>query len=262
MKKILEAKNLIIFNAQGHLVVDNISFALYDDEIFCLSGPFDSGVSDVINAIVFSKELGYQIVSGDIVFNDKSSSLLLYENGKLIRKSFKVFKEQTTYFSDPRQIFNPYYSVGSQIAQAIRAKMKVSFSEAKVAAIHSMQKCQINQAAELYAFKTDQIKDALLFKSMLALAIGKQAKIIFADFSLICADITVKAQFLDLLCQLKQNHGLSILMAESLDTSLQVADRLAFIDSGRIIKLLDKQDFQKVYFDQSNLVELFSESNI
>lgn len=262
MKNILEVQDLTVVNKKNTVLVDSISFNVENNEFLSISGTSSSGRNAIINALVFSQRLGLKFTSGDIYFNKNSESYELLYDGQVNKKGFKVFKKNIAYISNPRNLFSPYSSVGSHVAQAIHDGQGLSYSQSKIAAIHTMQICGISDAADIYSKKSNQVKDGVLYRSMLALAMGKKPMLILADNPLLNCDLTIKGQFIDMVQQLRQEYIPAMLIVENLTASLELADRIAVMESGQILRQFIKRDFDQIYFDQSNMMDFLKNKAI
>lgn len=254
MKKILEIQNLTVHLSDGPRIIEDVSFDINKQQCICLTGPLGSGKSSLLRAVLFGPKLDYKIISGDVTFFIGNKSYKVIVDGKFNKTGSKIFQKHTAYFASPEKIFNPYKSVGSQVANVIKHAQKINYFDAKTAAIVLMKKCQIYEAADLYHCKPGQLKQGVLFKAMLAMALGKGAKLWLFDKKFDSIDLTVQSLIIDLIKDLKKHHDISILASERLATALQMSDSVIFMNSGKVIGTVPASDFQQIYFDQSNLM--------
>jgi peptide/nickel transport system ATP-binding protein len=235
MSHLLEVRNLQThFPTRAGLVraVDGVSFYVDRGELLGLVG--ESGCGKSITALSVMRLISPpgKIVSGEISF----------EGENLLNASERRMREIrgddiAMIFQDPMTSLNPVYTVGEQIAEALRLHRNLSRQEARNAAIKAMEEVAIPDAARRVGDYPHQLSGGMRQRVMIAMALACDPKLLIADEPTTALDVTIQAQILELLNELRRTRELGVLLiTHDLGVVAEVADRVAVMYTGRIVE--------------------------
>jgi oligopeptide/dipeptide ABC transporter ATP-binding protein len=217
-------------------VVDNVSFAIQPGETLGLVGESGSGKS--ITSLAIMRLLPPQArVSGEIFFseNGTTSSLpaLPDDSMRQLRGS-----RIAMIFQEPMTALNPVMRVGDQIAEAILAHGTHSKSEAGSLAVQAMTDVAIPEPDRRSRDYPHQLSGGMRQRVMIAMAIVNRPQLLIADEPTTALDVTIQAQILDLLAELRSKFGLAMLfISHDLAVVSQVAGSVAVMYAGSVVEL-------------------------
>jgi oligopeptide/dipeptide ABC transporter ATP-binding protein len=235
MPHLLEVRNLQTqFSTRAGLVraVDGVSFYLDGGELLGLVG--ESGCGKSITALSVMRLVAPpgKIVSGEIIFDGKNLLSLSDREMRQIRGD-----DIAMIFQDPMTSLNPVFRVGEQIAEALRLHRKLSRKEARAAAIEAMQEVAIPDPARRVDDYPQQLSGGMRQRVMIAMALACNPKLLIADEPTTALDVTIQAQILELLNELRKTRELAVLLiTHDLGVVAEVADRVAVMYTGRIVE--------------------------
>ena len=150
-------------------------------------------------------------------------------------------------FQDPMLTLNPTIPVGKQITEAIIKNQKVSRDEAKKRAVEMLKLVGIPDAEQRYGLQPHFFSGGMRQRCVLAIALACDPEILFADEATTALDATVEAKILDLLLELREKTGISIVfISHDLGAVARIADRVAVMYAGKIIEIGTAEE---VYYD-------------
>ncbi len=235
MPHLLEVGNLQTqFPTRAGLVraVDGVSFYLDGGELLGLVG--ESGCGKSITALSVMRLIAPpgKIVSGEIIFDGKNLLSLSDREMRQIRGD-----DIAMIFQDPMTSLNPVFRVGEQIAEALRLHRKLSRKDARAAAIEAMQEVAIPDPARRVDDYPHQLSGGMRQRVMIAMALACNPKLLIADEPTTALDVTIQAQILELLNELRKTRELAVLLiTHDLGVVAEVADRVAVMYTGRIVE--------------------------
>lgn len=235
MAHLLEVKDLRTqFPTRAGLVraVDGVSFHLERGELLGLVG--ESGCGKSITALSVMRLIAPpgQIVSGEIFFDGKDLLKLSDSEMRQMRGD-----DIGMIFQDPMTSLNPVYTIGEQIAEALRLHQKLSRKQAKQAAIEAMREVAIPDPARRVDDYPHQLSGGMRQRVMIAMALACNPKLLIADEPTTALDVTIQAQILELLNELRKQRDLAVLLiTHDLGVVAEVADRVAVMYTGRIVE--------------------------
>ena len=219
----------------------NLDFTITKGEVLGLVGESGSGKS--VTALALMRLLPPQArASGEIHFSNGSGSQdllrLLDESMRHLRGS-----QLAMIFQEPMTALNPVMRVGDQIAEALLAHRKVSRQEAWNRAVEAMSDVAIPDPAQRARDYPHQLSGGMRQRVMIAMAIVNRPQLLIADEPTTALDVTIQAQILDLLTELRGKFGLTMLfISHDLAVVSQVADRVAVMYAGSLVELGSKHD--------------------
>jgi oligopeptide/dipeptide ABC transporter ATP-binding protein len=247
---LLDVRNLnITFPASSHTgnsrplhAVRDLSFAIAPGEVLGLVGESGSGKS--ITSLAIMRLLPLQArVSGEILFAQNGSgsrdlSTLDADPMRQLRGSGIAM-----IFQEPMTALNPVMRVGDQIAEAVSAHNSISGREAWQRAVDAMNDVAIPDAARRARDYPHQLSGGMRQRIMIAMAIVNRPQLLIADEPTTALDVTIQAQILELLGELRSKFGLAMLfISHDLAVVSQVADRVAVMYAGCLVELGTKRD--------------------
>ncbi len=235
MQHLLEVNNLRThFPTRGGLVraVDGISFHVDAGELLGLVG--ESGCGKSITALSVMRLVAPpgKIVGGEITFDGKDLLRLSDEAMREIRGD-----DIAMIFQDPMTSLNPVFTVGEQIAEALRLHRKLNRKLAWEAAIESMREVAIPDPGRRANDYPHQLSGGMRQRVMIAMALACDPKLLIADEPTTALDVTIQAQILELMNDLRKNRELAVLLiTHDLGVVAEVADRVAVMYTGKIVE--------------------------
>jgi len=232
---LLEVDNLRVeFNTlEGRIrAVDGISFNVQEGETLGLVGESGCGKSITAMSILRLITPPGRIAAGRILYRGRD---LLTVSEPEIRKVRG--KEIALIFQEPVAALNPVYTVGNQIAEAIRVHNKVSKKDALIEAVRLLRLVQIPDPERRVRDYPHQMSGGMCQRVMIAMSLSCKPSLLMADEPTTALDVTIQAEILDLLKRLKDEFRLSMLLiSHNLGVIAGSADRVAVMYAGRIVE--------------------------
>jgi peptide/nickel transport system ATP-binding protein/oligopeptide transport system ATP-binding protein len=238
---LLEVRNLKTYFAtrRGEArSVDDISFTLEQGETLSLVGESGSGKSVTALSILRLVAAPGRIVGGQILFEGRDLLKLRESEMRAIRGD-----DIAMIFQDPMTSLNPVYTVGEQIAEAIRLHRKVSKKEAWNQAIEGMRDVAIPAPEARAKNYPHEMSGGMRQRVMIAMALACDPKLLIADEPTTALDVTIQAQILDLLTELREKRNLALLLiTHDLGVVAETSDRVAVMYSGKIVEQAEARE--------------------
>jgi oligopeptide/dipeptide ABC transporter ATP-binding protein len=241
---LLDVRNLnISFPTNGKpslTAVRDLSFTLAPREVLGLVGESGSGKS--LTALALMRLLPPAArAAGEILFSNGDSRDLLQlpdDDMRSLRGAHIAM-----IFQEPMTALNPVMRVGDQIAEAVCAHTRIAKSAAWNRAVDAMNDVAIPDAARRARDYPHQLSGGMRQRIMIAMAIVNRPQLLIADEPTTALDVTIQAQILELLSDLREKFGLAMLfISHDLAVVSQVADRVAVMYVGSLIELGSKPD--------------------
>src|SRR5256886_2804612 len=235
MSHLIEVKNLhTYFQTREGLVcaVEGVSFYLDRGELLGLVG--ESGCGKSITALSIMRLVAPpgKIVAGEILFEGRD--LLKLSNAEM--RSMRG-NDVAMIFQDPMTSLNPVFTVGEQIAEALRLHRRLSGKDARAAAVEAMREVSIPDPELRVNDYPHQLSGGMRQRVMIAMALACDPKLLIADEPTTALDVTIQAQILELLNHLRKTRDLAILLiTHDLGVVAEVADRVAVMYTGKIVE--------------------------
>lgn len=235
MSHLLQVKDLKThFPTRSGLVraVDGVSFHVDRGELLGLVG--ESGCGKSITALSVMRLVARpgKIVGGEIFFDGRDLLKLSDSEMRQMRGD-----DIAMIFQDPMTSLNPVFTVGEQIAEALRLHRKLSSQEAKLAAVEAMREVAIPDPSRRAADYPHQLSGGMRQRVMIAMALACNPRLLIADEPTTALDVTIQAQILELLNDLRTQRDLAVLLiTHDLGVVAEVADRVAVMYTGRIVE--------------------------
>ncbi|MCX5097605.1 ABC transporter ATP-binding protein [Streptomyces sp. NBC_00365] len=231
MSDLLRVRDLTVA-FHGVPVVDAIDFAVPPGGALGIVGESGSGKSMTSLAIMGLLPKG-ATRAGSIEFDGGELTTLNERRMRAVRGD-----RIAMVFQDPLSSLNPYYTVGTQIAEAYRShRSGVSRRAARKAAIEAMERVHIRDAARRVDEYPHQFSGGMRQRVMIAMALSTEPSLIIADEPTTALDVTVQAQILDLLAEVRRDTGAAlILITHDLAVVSEVTDTLIVMRHGKAVE--------------------------
>ncbi|MGA2388205.1 MAG: ABC transporter ATP-binding protein [Candidatus Sulfotelmatobacter sp.] len=222
------------------MAVREVTFSIAPGEVLGLVGESGSGKS--ITSLAVMRLLPPQArISGEILFAEdgrpRNLDTLPDDSMRQLRGS-----RIAMIFQEPMTALNPVMRVGDQIAEAVLAHGSHSRSEANQLALQSMRDVAVSQPDRRARDYPHQLSGGMRQRVMIAMAIVNRPQLLIADEPTTALDVTIQAQILELLAELRTKFGLAMLfISHDLAVVSEVADRVAVMYAGTIVELGKKR---------------------
>src|SRR6185436_4346697 len=232
---ILEVKNLSThFLTRAGLIkaADEVSFKINSGSTLALVGESGSGKSITSLSIMRLVPPPGKITQGEIIFDGRD--LMKLDDDKMRRLRGR---EIAMIFQDPMTSLNPVYTVGDQIAEAIELHERAPRKQAWRKAVEMMKRVRIPDAERRAKDYPHQLSGGMRQRVMIAIALSCNPKLLIADEPTTALDVTVEKQILELMMQMKDELGLSIIMiTHNLPVALNYCDRILVMYAGKAME--------------------------
>jgi len=235
---LVELHNLRVeFPASPHplAAVRDLSFGVSKGEVLGLVGESGSGKS--VTSLAIMRLLPPQaIIQGQIYWHNGAQQDLLQLDTEPMRqlRGSRI----SMIFQEPMTALNPVMRVGDQIAEAVRAHQHISKAEAGDQAVSALQEVAIPDPARRARDYPHQLSGGMRQRVMIAMAIVNRPQLLIADEPTTALDVTVQAQILDLLKQLREKFALTMLfISHDLAVVSQISHRVAVLYAGHLVEL-------------------------
>ncbi|MBZ4655084.1 MAG: peptide transporter ATP-binding protein [Peptococcaceae bacterium] len=241
MKNILEVQNLqtSFFTHVGEVkAVGGVSFQVGVGEAIGIVG--ESGCGKSVTSLSIMRLLTYpgQIVGGSINFAGKDLVKATEKEMQRIRGN-----EISMIFQDPMTSLNPVFTIGNQIMEPLMRHQKLSRSEAKAKAIEMLRLVGIPSPEKRAAQYPHEFSGGMRQRVMIAMALSCQPKLLIADEPTTALDVTIQAQILELMKELKEKINTSIiLITHDLGVVAEVCSRIIVMYAGIIVEQGTRED--------------------
>ena len=239
---ILQVRNLSVhfYTYAGILkAIEKVSFDVYKGETFALVGETGCGKSVTSRALTQLIESPGKIVEGEILYYKDDGSVidLLKLNDKEIRE---IRGNEIAYiFQDPHASLDPLYTIGYQIAEAMEVHGKVkSIKEGIKKAVEILRAVLIPDPERRVKNYPHELSGGMKQRVVIGIGISNNPRILIADEPTTALDVTVQAQILELINQLKEKYKATvILITHNLGVVAETADRVAVMYAGKIVEI-------------------------
>ncbi|MEW6443495.1 MAG: ABC transporter ATP-binding protein [bacterium] len=213
--------------------VDGVSFSIERRKTLCLVG--ESGCGKTVTGLSILRLVPSppgRIASGQILFEGVNLLELSEEEMRRIRGN-----RISMIFQEPMTSLNPVFTIGNQIAEAIRLHQRVSRKEARERTIEMLTRVGLPAPEQRIRDYPNQLSGGMRQRVMIAMALSCHPMLLIADEPTTALDVTIQAQILELMVSLQQQMGMAILfITHDLGIVAQMADHVAIMYAGRIVE--------------------------
>jgi len=236
VSQLLAVKNLrTYFKAQRGMIraVDGVDFTVDPGATLGIVGESGSGKSVSALSIMGLVEKPGEVQAGSsVVFDGRELTTMAERDLERIRGA-----AISMVFQEPMTSLNPVYSVGDQIAESVRIHRNASAKEAKARALEMLELVGIPSAARRIDDYPHQLSGGMRQRVMIAMALACDPKLIIADEPTTALDVTIQAQILDLLADLRERLGMAILLiTHDLGVVAEMCHDVVVMYAGRVVE--------------------------
>jgi oligopeptide/dipeptide ABC transporter ATP-binding protein len=216
-----------------HAAVDGVSFALAARETLALVGESGCGKSVTALSIMgLVPQPQGRIAEGRIVLEGRNLVGLREAELEKLRGN-----RMAMIFQEPMSSLNPVMTIGAQVAESLAVHQGLSRGAADAKALQVLDEVKIPSAARRFHEYPHQFSGGMRQRVMIAMALACEPAVLLADEPTTALDVTIQAQVLGLLADLKQQHGMTMLfITHNLGVVAQIADRVAVMYAGQIVE--------------------------
>ena len=216
----------------GNQVLTDISFTLREGEVLGIVGESGSGKSVTAYSIMGLTAYPGKLIGGTIYFNGHQIEKMSEKEMRKIRGN-----EVSIIFQDPMTSLNPVYTIGNQITEVIRLHTGKSKKEAYNRAKELLELVGINEPTKRLKQYPHELSGGMRQRVMIAIALACEPKLLIADEPTTALDVTIQAQILELMQELRQKLGMSIIMiTHDLGVVASMCERIAVMYAGHIVE--------------------------
>jgi peptide/nickel transport system ATP-binding protein len=211
-------------------VVDGVSFEIGRKETLAVVGESGSGKSVSAMSIMRLLPPKTSRIEGKVAFDGRNLLSLSPEEMRRIRGNeiAMIFQETS---------LNPVYTVGFHLVETLRQHRNISVSEARKEAIALLEKVRIPAAAKRLDEYAHQFSGGMRQRVMIAIALACRPKLLIADEPTTALDVTIQAQILELIKELQDEEGMSVLfITHDMGVVAEIADRTVVMYNGRLVE--------------------------
>lgn len=234
-EKLLEIKDerLSFFTPAGEVkALNGVSFSMEEGEVLGIVGESGSGKSVTAYSVMGLTAYPGKLIGGTINFNGHQIDKMSEKEMRKIRGN-----EVSIIFQDPMTSLNPVYTIGNQITEVIRLHTGKSKKEAYDRAKELLELVGINEPTKRLKQYPHELSGGMRQRVMIAIALACEPKLLIADEPTTALDVTIQAQILELMQELRKKLGMSIIMiTHDLGVVASMCERIAVMYAGHIVE--------------------------
>ena len=234
-EKLLEIKDerLSFFTPAGEVkALNGVSFSMEEGEVLGIVGESGSGKSVTAYSVMGLTAYPGKLIGGTINFNGHQIDKMSDKEMRKIRGN-----EVSIIFQDPMTSLNPVYTIGNQITEVICLHTGKSKKEAHDRAKELLELVGINEPAKRLKQYPHELSGGMRQRVMIAIALACEPKLLIADEPTTALDVTIQAQILELMQELRKKLGMSIIMiTHDLGVVASMCERIAVMYAGHIVE--------------------------
>jgi oligopeptide transport system ATP-binding protein len=226
------------FFVEGSVIhaVDGVSLTLDDGQILGIVGESGCGKSVAVLSLMQLVDEPGRVVGGQAHFRDGRTVVDLLTVSPAELRQIRGNKISMI-FQDPMTSLNPVLTIGYQLAEPLRVHQRLSGGAARARAVDLLERVGIPDAPRRLRDYPHQFSGGMRQRVMIAMAMACRPKLLIADEPTTALDVTIQAQILDLLRQLRDEFGTSIIIiTHDLGVIAEIAEKVAVMYAGRVVE--------------------------
>ena len=229
----IQHERLSFFTPAGEVkALNDVSIHLNDGEVLGIVGESGSGKSVTAYSLMGLTAYPGKLVGGTIDFNGHRINDLSEKEFRKIRGN-----EVSIIFQDPMTSLNPVYTIGNQIMEVILLHTDKNKEPARARAKELLELVGINEPEKRLKQYPHELSGGMRQRVMIAIALACEPKLLIADEPTTALDVTIQAQILELMMELKEKLGMAIIMiTHDLGVVASMCDKIAVMYAGRIVE--------------------------
>ena len=229
----IQHERLSFFTPAGEVkALNDVSIHLNDGEVLGIVGESGSGKSVTAYSLMGLTAYPGKLVGGTIDFNGHRINDLSEKEFRKIRGN-----EVSIIFQDPMTSLHPVYTIVNQIMEVILLHTDKNKEQARARAKELLELVGINEPEKRLKQYPHELSGGMRQRVMIAIALACEPKLLIADEPTTALDVTIQAQILELMMELKEKLGMAIIMiTHDLGVVASMCDRIAVMYAGRIVE--------------------------
>lgn len=229
---LIEVSGLVIRSDSGATLVDGVDFTVPRGGTLGIVGESGSGKTLTCRSLLGLLPGGTHVADGDITFDGNSLAGLDEKAWRHIRGT-----RIASVFQDPASYLNPSLPVGRQLAEVLRVKTGLGRRASRERALELFGQVGLRNADRVFRQYAHELSGGMLQRILIAIALAETPELLIADEATTALDVTVQAEILDLLAELRELYGLTlILVSHDLAVVSQVCEEVLVFRSGVIVE--------------------------
>ena len=229
----IQNERLSFFTPVGEVkALNDVSFKMKEGEVLGIVGESGSGKSVTAYSIMGLTAYPGRLVGGTIDFNGHHINDMTEAEFREIRGN-----EVSIIFQDPMTSLNPVYTVGNQIEEVIKLHTNKNKHEARERAKELLELVGINEPEKRLKQYPHELSGGMRQRVMIAIALACEPKLLIADEPTTALDVTIQAQILELMMELREKLGMAIIMiTHDLGIVASMCEKIAVMYAGKIVE--------------------------
>lgn len=235
----IKNERLSFFTPAGEVkALNDVSIHLKEGEVLGIVGESGSGKSVTAYSLMGLTAYPGKLIGGTLEFNGHRIDEMTENQMRKIRG-----EEISIIFQDPMTSLNPVYTIGNQICEMILLHTNKSKQEARERAKELLTLVGINEPEKRLKQYPHELSGGMRQRVMIAIAMACEPKLLIADEPTTALDVTIQAQILELMMELKEKLGMAIIMiTHDLGVVASMCDRIAVMYAGKVVEYGTTED--------------------
>lgn len=235
----IENERLSFFTPAGEVkALNDVSLHLREGEVLGIVGESGSGKSVTAYSLMGLTAYPGRLVGGSLNFNGHHINEMTEKEMRKIRGN-----EISIIFQDPMTSLNPVYTIGNQISEVVMLHTNKSKQQANERAKELLTLVGINEPEKRLKQYPHELSGGMRQRVMIAIALACEPKLLIADEPTTALDVTIQAQILELMMELKEKLGMAIIMiTHDLGVVANMCDRIAVMYAGKVVEYGNTDD--------------------
>ena len=229
----IEHERLSFFTPAGEVkALNDVTFQLKEGEVLGIVGESGSGKSVTAYSLMGLTAYPGKLLGGELNFNGHHINTMTEKEFQKMRGN-----EVAIIFQDPMTSLNPVYTVGNQIREVLKLHTNKTKAQIQERAIELLELVGINEPKKRLKQYPHELSGGMRQRVMIAIALACEPKLLIADEPTTALDVTIQAQILELMMELKEKLGMAIMMiTHDLGVVASMCDHIAVMYAGNIVE--------------------------